>query len=66
METLHLGLGSERENGFAVSNCPNFGFPGDELERHIVFYNLGHSESRIAKTSRSSFQGKRSDGGVSG
>ena len=38
----------------------------DGLERHIVFYNLGHSESRIAKTSCRSFLGKRSDGGGSG
>ena len=38
----------------------------DGLERHIVFYSLGHSESRISQTVCRSLLGERSDGGVSG
>ena len=61
METLHFGLGFEKESGSAVSN----GLDLDsrvELERHIVFYN----RLRIAKTVRKSLLGICSDGGVSG
>ena len=65
METLHLGLSSESENGSTVSNCPDIGFPG-RLERHCAVYDLDHSDSRIAKTIRRSFLGKRLNGGVSG
>ena len=65
METLHLGLGSERKNGSAVLNCPVFGFLGRPGTLYRCLY-LGHSESRIAKTFRRSFLGRRSDGGVGG
>ncbi len=37
----------------------------DGLERHIVFYNLGRSEPRLAKIVRWIFRCKPSDGGVS-
>ena len=52
METLHLGLGSEKESGSAVSNRLDFD-SRDELERHIIFPNrIG-----IAKTVRRSLLG---------
>ena len=53
MEALHLGLGSEKESGSAVSDCPDL-VSRVELERHIVFFNrLG-----IVRTVRRSLLGR--------
>lgn len=56
---LRISGSASRER--ILSNCPHLN-SRDGLERHIVVYDLGRNESRIAKSVRRSFLGRRSDG----